>query len=222
MSGPSTAIPACAKPSTAYHATPLHYLPSILADGALYAKDVMISRGILPRSSAVRRDRMLGLGCYIHFALRLESPLLLDKLRKGYPHVVLEFDAASLVRLAGSGSIATNTKAWRSKSCFDVSPVCETGDLKPLAHGRLPSRELLVKYAADLDGLKKIVFTSPEERALVDELMRSLGVAIHLPCPTRAYAGIAYRPLYMDQVTNYFRACAAAGVVLKPPDIPFD
>ena len=61
-----------------YHATPLHYLPHILASEALYAKSVTAGQGIKPRASAVRRDTMLGLNDWVHLSTRPDTPLLKD------------------------------------------------------------------------------------------------------------------------------------------------
>lgn len=193
----------------AYHVTPLHYLPSILADGALFAKDVLASRGILPRASAARRDRMLGLGCYVHFSFTPDTPLLRDKLARGYPHVLLVFDARSLISLPGSGLLLGNTKAWKSRACFAPSPI-----ERPTLAG-----ELLVKYAAGLDGLRRIVFFDSAEREMAETVLEALGLRPIVPTGLRA----AKRPSADPGPTRtYFDACVWARAVLKPPRIDFD
>jgi len=201
-------------PKWAYHITPLHYLPSILTDGTLFAKDVLQSRAILPRATAFRRDRMLGLGCYVHFGFQASSPLFIDKLKKGYPHVLLVFDASTLTGISGSGLLAGNTKAWKSKAALRLQPMAIT---KPA-----PRTELLVKYAAGLEGLDRMLFTTDIEREMIERLIDRLQLDIRAPLTTRLPQGITYRPVHLDIIARYFEACAAAHAVLRPPDIPFD
>ena len=210
----------------AYHATPLHYLPSILADQALYAKDVLAVRGITPRQTAVRRDRMLNLGCYVHFSLRRETPLLMDKLRKGYPHVVLVFDAAGLVNIPGACLLSGNTKAWRSKSALRPQPWADTDGANALigreVQGRLGSLEILIKYAVDFDRLLCVLFSSEEELAMIDSLVQVLGMECPAPLVYRPIAGVAQHPESVGRIAEYLDACASARAVLRPPCLRFD
>jgi len=210
----------------AYHATPLHYLPSILADQALYAKDVLAVRGIAPRQTAARRDRMLNLGCYVHFSLRRETPLLMDKLRKGYSHAVLVFDAAALANIPGACLLSGNTKAWRSRSALQPQNCDDSDGLAALlareAQGRLGSLEILIKYAVGLDNLLRVWLFSEEELALIDSLVQVLGMECPAPLVYRPIAGIAQHPESVGRIAEYFDACAAARAVLRPPCLRFD
>ena len=143
-----------------YHAAPLHYLPHILSDGALYAQSVLAARRdgppIAPRATAARRDRALGLADYVHLSLRPDTPLLADKLRRGYPHALLVFDRPSVLARPGTALVPYNAKSWHSKAAF--TPVTDPADRAHLldAHrrGRYPSLEVLVKYGLDLAPLR--------------------------------------------------------------------
>jgi len=95
-----------------YHVTPLHYFPSILADRALLCQSVLAARGISSRPSVRGRDRMVGLADFVHFSLSANTPLLIDKLRKGYAHVCMEFDAQAVVSLPMTGVVKYNAKSW--------------------------------------------------------------------------------------------------------------
>ncbi|HEY3329527.1 MAG TPA: hypothetical protein VGK19_05860 [Capsulimonadaceae bacterium] len=208
-----------------YHAAPLHYLPSIFADGALYAKDILHSRRIQPRVTAVKRDHMLGLGEYVHFSFNPVNPLLIDKLTRGYPHAVLVFDAATLLQLPGSAVLPYNTKAWRSKRHF---PLVTGGDeaaafvRNAQATCRTPSMELLVKYGASLsNGLIETRFTTDIEREMFGDMATATGINCPSPCVVVRPAP-RYQPVTLWQVQQYYDACAAAGAVIPPPDLPFD
>ena len=87
------------RPCLLYHTAPLHYLPHILESGALYAKSILAGQGIKPRRSAVRRDTMLKLTDWVHLSTRPATPLLKDKLVRGYPHVLFEFDREAVLAL---------------------------------------------------------------------------------------------------------------------------
>lgn len=208
----------------AYHAAPLHYLPSILCDGALYAKDVLAARGIAPRASAHRRDRMLGLGSYIHFSLCLDTPLLRDKLSRGYPHVVLAFDAAALAALPGSALLRGNTKAWRSRA--DLAPV-DAGDCDAAARllaldskNEAPRVELLVKYAVDLEHMGEIILFSEKECTLVKGFIAASGV--REAAVVVRYGPVACKPAHMGVIDDYFALCTSLRTALKPPNLAYD
>ncbi len=212
-----------------YHVTPLHYLPHVLKDGALYPQSVLAGRGgVTARVSAQRRDRMLGLADYVHLSLSSQTPLLTDKLTKGYPHALLVFDRAAVLALPQTALLPYNTKAWHAKA--DFAPITDRVEQAALLRrhredGRYPSLEVLVKYGLDLHSLTEVVFLTPSEHALCAGLLSALGISA--TAPWRVDAGMfspcaAYRPVTMDALTSYFAACAEAGTLLPPPAIPFD
>lgn len=89
--------------NTAYHVTPLHYLPNILINGELLSKDEVYNRGlrVIPRTSSQEKDRALGFSDFVHTFLltwnhltvrtsKKGIPILSDKLSKGFPHVCIK------------------------------------------------------------------------------------------------------------------------------------
>jgi len=210
-----------------YHATPLHYLPHILSSGALYAKSVTAGQGIRPRSSAVRRDKMLGLTDWVHLSLRPDTPLLRDKLARGYPHALLVFDRAAVLSLPEVALLPYNTKAWHSKAAF--VPVTDAAEKTELLRchdekHRYPSLEVLVHYGLDFVHLQAIAFADDEEREWLTALMTELGC--ELPAPVEAARDL-FPPYNCGGETRlatraYFAACREAGLLLPPPLIPFD
>lgn len=211
-----------------YHLTPLHYLPHVLRDGALYAKSVLAARGILPRPSAARRDRMLGLGDWVHLSLCADTPILRDKLALGYAHALLVFDRSPVLARPDAALLPYNTKAWRTRSaCQPVSDPVERAALlrRHEITGRFPSLEVLVHYGLDLTPLVQIRFATEEERQGVEDLLATLSLPAPAPLVTRPSLlppGVTYRPTTGGAVSDYFGACREAGVLLPPPHIPFD
>ena len=210
-----------------YHAAPLHYLPSILNDRALYAKSVLAARGIAPRATARRRDSMLSLQDYVHLSFKPHTPLLADKLAKGYPHAMLIFEAGALARMPAHALLAHNTKAWKSRAaCLPVSDTIEKARLlKRYGQFReLQSLEFLVKYGIGLENLLSLVFVSRQEADWVRSLCDSIG--IELPPAVRieeCLASVGYTPATRCAIEEYFADCRRVGSVLTPPaDIPFD
>lgn len=215
-------------PACLYHAAPLHYLLRIGQDGALYPKSVLAGRGIRPRATAARRDRMLGLADYLHLSLHSQTPLLADKLRRGYPHALLVFDRARVLALPGAALLPYNTKAWFDKAAY--APVTDAASRQSLLdaharHGRYPSLEVLVKYGLGLDALKTIAFCAEEEcvqtRLTLDALSVPAPAALCV-CPALFPLKGEYQPTTQALVFDYFAACRDAGDVLPPPEIAFD
>lgn len=210
-----------------YHATPLHYLPHILSSGALYAKSVTAGQGITPRSSAVRRDTMLGLTDWVHLSTRPDTPLLKDKLARGYPHALLVFDRAAVLSLPEVALLPYNTKAWHSKAAYvPIADAAEKAELLRVhdeTH-RYPSLEVLVHYGLDFAHLEKILFPDEEERQWIDTLMAALDC--NLPAVLE-YAADLFPPYHCGSESrratdDYLDACREAGLLLPPPLIPFD
>lgn len=209
------------------HATPLHYLPRILVSGALYAKSITAGQGIMPRQSAVRRDTMLGLTDWVHLSMRPGTPLLKDKLARGYPHALLQFDRAAVLALPEVALLPYNTKAWHSKAAY--VPVTDTDEKTEMLrrhenHHHFPSLEVLVHYGLDFTHLQKIVFPDDEERQWVISLMTALGCPLPAALETSASLFQAYQRNKETRLAtrDYFDVCRSAGRLLPPPLIPFD
>ncbi len=218
--------PTC--PRSLYHAAPLHYLPCIVRDGALYAQSVLAAHGIAPRATARRRDRMLGLDDYVHLSPQSKTPLLADKLRRGYPHALLIFRADAVLGLPETALLPYNAKSWRSRAA--LCPVTDPAERAALWHrheatGRFPSLEVLVKYGLSLTHLEKIALRDADEYQLLAGTLAALGPFPPLPLatdPDLFPPCDAYVPTTGDAIRVYFAACRDAGAVLPPPAIPFD
>ena len=214
--------------SRLYHAAPLHYLPSILRDGALFAQSVLQHRGIAPRATAARRDRMLGLADYVHLSPRSRTPLLADKLRRGYPHALLVFDATAVQALPETALLPFNAKAWRGRAAF--APVSDPAERAALLRrhvetGRCPSLEILVKYGLDLTHVREVAFLTDAERTLAAGVVAAL--SLPTPAPLATDSALfprcdRYAPVTVEAIADYFGRCAAARALLPPPLLPFD
>jgi len=210
-----------------YHATPLHYLPHILQSGALYAKSVTAGQGIRPRSSALRRDKMLGLTDWVHLSTRPDTPLLRDKLARGYPHALLIFDRAAVLALPEVALLPYNTKAWHSKAAYvPVTDAAEKAELLRVhdeTH-RYPSLEVLVHYGLDFAYLQTILFPDEEERQWIIALMAVLDCKLPaaLECADDMFPPYNCSGETRLATRDYLDACREAGLLLPPPLIPFD
>ncbi len=209
-----------------YHAAPLHYLPHILQSEALYAKSITAGQGIKPRRSAIRRDTMLGLTDWVHLSTRPDTPLLRDKLARGYPHVLLHFDRQAVLALPEVALLPYNTKAWHTRSAY--VPVTDSAEKAEMLRRhdedhQFPSLEVLVHYGLDFAHLQKIAFAADDECQWASDLL----AALRLPVPVSLAADPALATLYTPGETrlltrDYFAACMAAHCLLPPPDISFD
>ena len=216
------------RPTHLYHAAPLHYLPRILRDGALYAQSVLAPQGIVPRATATRRDRMLGLADYVHLSLTPQTPLLADKLRRGYPHALLVFDADAVQALPETALLPYNSKAWRSRAAF--APVTGPDERAALLRrhvetGRSPSLEVLVKYGLALAHAREIAFLTHEEHRLIGDLAATLTLPVPAPLtlnPALFPRCHAYAPQTLAAIADYGVRCAEARTLLPPPPLPFD
>lgn len=209
-----------------YHATPLHYLPHILQSGALYAKSILAGQGIKPRRSAVRRDTMLGLTDWVHLSTRPDTPLLKDKLARGYPHVLLEFDRDAILALPEVALLPYNTKAWQTRSAY--APVTAAAEKAELLRRHdethhFPSLEVLVHYGLDFAHLQKISFVAEDECQWVGELLTVLALKLPVTSAMDPTLAALYQPGETRLLTrDYLVACRDAGCLLPPPDIAFD
>lgn len=208
-----------------WHAPPLHYVPAILASGALCPKADLTAPGILPRRTAKKRDGMMGLTGFVHFSLTPATPLLRDKLRRGYPHALFAFDGGALADLPHA-LLPYNTKAWRSRCCY--APVTHSWDKLRLLRGhdeqgRFPSLEFLARGRVPLGAAARIVFATDIESNQVAHLAASLDLTLPAPLVTDdSLLPPNYHPATGDAIEMYFEACRMAGRVLPPPEIAFD
>jgi hypothetical protein len=155
-----------------YHVAPLHYLPSILAHQKLFSAEQGALLGVLPRRTASRRDKMLGLHRYVHFSFDLITPLLQNKLSQGLPHIALVFNALQLDSSIPNeaGLLPFNAKAWKSRA--DAAPLFDRSKMASVirAHdqfGRFPSLEYLVCESVELDCLQSIITFCQRDYELV-------------------------------------------------------
>jgi hypothetical protein len=215
-------------PELLFHAAPLHYMPRIVQDGALYSAGVLAAYGVAPRATAQRRDRMLSLTDFVHLSPRSQTPLLADKLGRGYPHVLLVFHAEDVFAMPEVALLPYNTKSWRTRAAFQ--PITEPAEREALwrrhtSTGRFPSLEVLIKYGLSLEHLERIaLFTALEHRQLTKTLN---ALALPVPAPLTTDSTLFprcpnYAPTTDKAISDYFDACRAAKAVLPPPLIPFD
>ena len=207
------------------HVTPLHYLPSILALGSLISASAGRKFGIQPRKSAARRDRMLSVDEFVHLSFEPLSPLLLDKLRLGMPHVALEFDAQQVFseRREDCALLPFNTKAWRSRS--SAQPSREPSEMAEMLRrhdefGRYPSMEFLVERKLELTRLRSIVVFNARDEALIKPLIEMFAPSKLNTLALRSFGGYAIVPI--PRTVEYFNACLTHKVASAPPAIEFD
>lgn len=209
-------------PICVYHAAPLHYVPHIVRDSALYARSVLQSQSIAGRDG---RDKRLGLADYVHFSLRPDTPLLADKLSRGYPHALFVFDGAAVFQQPGVALLPFNTKAWRHRSAFApvVDKDAQAHLLRAHAVGRFPSLEVLIPYGLSLDCLTRLICFMETERAALAAVLTALDLSAPLAADSSLFPACpTYAPTTGDALAAYFAACLKAGKVLPPPPIPFD
>ncbi|MEO7716689.1 MAG: hypothetical protein ABIY70_10830 [Capsulimonas sp.] len=217
-----------AAPAMLYHAAPLHYLPHILQCGMLRCASVLAADGVAPRAGAKRRDRMLGLHDWVHLSTNAQTPLLADKIRRGYPHALLIFDGPATLALPGIALLPQNTKAWRTRAAFE--PVTDPAHRERLLdehlqHSRHPSLEILVQYALGLETLNRVTLIDADEAQMLRELTVAMDAAWSVPIsvePELFPGAAAYYPQTRDAAAAYFDACRVSGHLLAPPQIPFD
>lgn len=215
------------EPALLWHAVPLHYAAHLLATGALFSKNRLKAAGlpIQPRPSAWRRDIRLGLSGYVHLSLASDTPLLVDKRRKGYPHVLVAFAAEVVFALPGAALLAYNTKAWRHRD--DFAPVTDAAAKENLLGawraGRHPSLEVLVPGALPLAGNAVALYAASGIEA---DWLRGCGETFawqgEPPLVIRADLFPAGPAPDLSAHENYLRACRDAAALLAPPDLPFD
>jgi len=169
---------------------------------------------------------MLGLDHFVHLSPTSKSPLLLDKLRQGYPHALLVFEARPILDMPEVALLPYNTKAWRTRACFE--PVTDPAERAAVLRrytevDRLPSLEILVKYGLPLTHLTAVVFIDEREkeaclRAARGTIDRSLCVVSPDLFPTAEI----YSPAGWDIIADYFDRCRLSDTQMSPPAILFD
>jgi len=210
-----------------YHAAPLHLVPSILACGGLVPVETLKTVGMDGRKSVRRRDRKLGLQAYVHLAPKSCTPILADKLRKGYPHALFTFVAPAVLSLPGAAVIPYNPKSWRHRE--DFRPITSQEDRERIfaehTAGRYPSLEVLVPGIVPLEMAQNLSFANDAERLAVTAMLAAMGIPLHpvtVTQPELFPIENAYMATTMPSILEYFDACGASGSLLLPPDIPFD
>jgi hypothetical protein len=206
-----------------YHVTPIHYLPDILISKELLSQHLVGYAHARP--TARRRDRMLGVDRYVHCSLSLSTPLLQQKIERGYSHAILKFDVGGV----GCDEIAIlpcNTKAWRSR--WQCQPVTDPVDIARAvrlhkSRAKFPSLEILVKDRLPLKYLKAIIVPTVQECKLVAELMSRLelgGVA-----PVEVAIGLKSRstePAGYPEIAEYFCSFGNSQQRIPMPILKFD
>ena len=214
------------EPRSFWHTTPLHYVPYLLLSGGLLSKARLLSAGlpVRPRPTALRRDTKLGLADFVHLSLAPRTPLLADKRARGYVHVLLEFGGEVAV-LPGAAFLAFNAKAWRHREAFVpiTAPEEKAAFLEAWRGGRYPSAELLVPGALPLaPHVRALHMATEAEAAWLRGFLEAVplsGVPALRTSPDLFPHGAA---LDLSPLDPYRDACAQAGAVLPPPDLPFD
>ena len=169
---------------------------------------------------------MLGLSDWLHLSTRPDTPLLRDKLSRGYPHALLVFDRAAVLALPDVALLPYNTKAWRTRAVYQpVTDAAEKAEMLRCHDRRLryPSLEVLVHYGLDFTHLQKIVFAADDESEWITELVTELAWEATVRLEVDPALGALYEPGETRQLTcDYFTACRVARQVLPPPAIVFD
>jgi len=209
-----------------YHATPLHYLPSILAHRQLLCAERGQKLGITPRKTASRRDKMLGVQKYVHFYFDLLNPLLSDKLNKGMPHCVLEFNAGQIYtdNVDRCALMPFNTKVWRSRA--DAIPVENRDQMANMLSardrfGRYPSMEFLVEGSVRVEKILPITVFCERDFEIAEQVSKIFGVV------TKPYVNLRIVNEYSastgcSKTQHYLNLCVSTMLVQPLPNILFD
>jgi hypothetical protein len=179
---------------------------------------------IRPRPKATHRDRKLRLDRYIHLSLEPHTPLLADKLVRGYPHVLVEF-VGDVANLPGAAFLRYNARAWRHRE--DFAPITAPDEkaefLQAWCAGRFPSAELLIPDELPLQPFALTIHVATDQE---EGWIQRLQVGLPLPPapPLQRSPDLFPRQPTFDMAgcAEYAVGCLAAGKVLSPPDLPFD
>jgi hypothetical protein len=213
-------------PERFWHTTPLHYLPHLLKTGSLYSQDYLAAHSlpISPRRTAAKRDRKLGLSGYVHLSFAAQTPLLAHKRALGYPHVLLAFDAA-LSESIGAAFVRFNSKSWRHRE--DFFPITEAAEKvyfwAEWQQGKYPSAALLVPESLPLiPYLAEIQVADERQREWIEGFCEALKLEIPAPLWVQEDSFPPGMEADMTPFRVYGDACREAGLVLPPPNLPFD
>ncbi len=226
-------------PNAFWHVIPLHYVPHLLHTGALYAQTQFAPRKLplAPRPTATRRDRKLGLAEYVHFSFTPQTPLLADKQKKGYPHVLLEW-SASLADVPGAAFCRFNAKKWAHRDAFSpiINPDEKAAFLQERAQtGRFPSAELLVPDAVPLASFCVGLHTENDETAAwISKITEAIRPTFAPPvCVSPELFPGATVAFDWEPFRAYLQSCVSWSIVARalsenappfpaPPNLPFD
>lgn len=209
-----------------WHTTPLFHLPHLLATGAIFSATQIVARGlpVRPRPSAIRRKTRLGLANFVHLSPAPQTPLLRDKLQRGYPHALLRFPRAGVLALPGVSLLRYNTKRWAHRD--DFSPVTDAAEMATVwaAHnaGKYPSLEILVPGMLPLSLADALLVRTDGEADLVRGVVAALAF---VSPPVRVSPDtfpVCAAPTDLAGAVSYFAQCKSAGRVLSPPALLFD
>ncbi|MBC8140869.1 MAG: hypothetical protein H7Y38_05450 [Armatimonadetes bacterium] len=209
-----------------WHTTPLFYLPHLLQTGAIYSAREIAARGlpVRPRPSAIRRKTRLGLADFVHLSPQAVTPLLRDKLEKGYAHVLIAFRRADVLRLPGACLLRYNTKRWAHRD--DFLPVTDAEEMATVwaEHdaGRFPSLEILVPGSLSLSLADAVHVRADDEGRLLQALVSALALPVPTVCLSLELFSPCDAPANLEAVREYFAGCESAARVLDPPALPFD
>ncbi|GAB4463061.1 MAG: hypothetical protein OHK0029_31080 [Armatimonadaceae bacterium] len=215
-----------ALPDQFFHTTPLHYAPYLLATGAIYSQAELrrLELPITPRPTAAHRDRKLGLDRFVHLSFAPQTPLLKDKLARGFPHVLLVF-GAEIAREPDAAFVRYNAKAWRHREEF--APIREEAEkaafLAEWQQGRYPSAELLIENALPLLPHGREVWVgSDAEQDWLTGLLQDVGISCMLPVRVAELLARDTPVPVASELMEYRNACQLSGQIVAPPSLPFD
>ena len=167
-----------------HHYAPLHYLPFIARARSLYSKPVLRGHGYADhhfRSKSRRTDESRGFARYVHLTLHSSPPILLAKLKGGFPHVRLEIPS-SAVEHAPYDLCRYNVAMTRTLR-RDGKP----GHKEAPENGRYYD-ELVIPVARDGDDQRALLHRASRTHDMVEVLVRD---AVALPDATRVHC---YQP----------------------------
>ena len=198
-------------PEFFWHATPLQFLPAILAAGELRAS-------ANPRPTALARRRKLGLERFVHLSFSSQTPLLANKLQRGYPHALLAFDP-EIASQPGAAYLKWNTKRWAHRDEFIpiTDPQEKSAFLDSWRCGKFPSAELLIPEQLSLTYATGLLVRSQAEW----EFLASFG--LNTPPMTLAPERFPVAPeADLSALWTWAAECQKNEALLPSLHLPFD
>jgi hypothetical protein len=189
-----------ARIATIYHYAPLHYLPFIARSRSLKSKPILAKEGFGDghfRSMSKRQDISRGFAKYVHLTTHPAPPILIAKLKAGFPHFRLSipstalddisfdlcrFNVAMTRRLRRAGKPGFPESPTNGRYYDDaVIPVARTvADQSAMLgfHSRMASMiEVLVPERLALPGGVAIETFSKEDFSQAKKLLQALVIA---------------------------------------------